>query len=130
MLALYRACTAGLSREVTARGLNNTYNAIIVFINQARRICAFTEQGRKGTRAEGFSIPVDWNISIDDEGHATVDDASGRITADTDSNHGSKEGDSGRLPGLPADREKKEDGGKGDRFLTHHRVRKLCQLVK
>ena len=32
-------------------------------------------------QAEGFSIPVDWSISIDDEGYATVDDRHGRMTA-------------------------------------------------
>ena len=80
-------------------------------------------------RAEGFSIPVDWGISIDDEGHATVDDASGRITADTDSKHGGKDGDGGRLPDAPANRETKENGGEGDRLPTHQRASKLCHSL-
>ena len=77
-----------------------------------------TEQGQKSAKAEGFSIPVDWSITIDDEGHATVDDAPGRVVAGTDEKHGSEGGQSSRMPNAPADGEGKQNGGKGD-LLFH-----------
>ena len=83
-----------------------------------------TEQGQEGASAEGFSIPVDWSISIDDAGHATVDDAPGRITAD--SKHDTTGGENSRLPNLPADKEKKQNGNKGDQALTHQRAQGAC----
>lgn len=83
-----------------------------------------TGQGQEGASAEGFSIPVDWSISIDDAGHATVDDAPGRIASD--SKHDSEGGQNGRLHKLPADKEKKRNGSKGDPPLTHQRAQIAC----
>ncbi len=57
---------------------------------------------------------MDWSITIDDEGRATVDDAPGRITSGTDEKHGSEGGQGCRLPSAPADKEGKQNGGKGN----------------
>ena len=86
-------------------------------------LVSVTEQGQEGASAEGFSIPVDWSISIDDAGHATVEDAPGRITAA--SKHDSAGGEHGRLPNFP-DKEKRQNGNKGDRLLTHQRAQIAC----
>ena len=83
------------------------------------------EKEQRGDRAEGFSIPIDWSISIDDEGRATVEDAPGRITADSDSKQGSTPRQ-GRLPQLPsADKKGKQDGGEP---ISPHRAHSIDLL--
>ena len=83
------------------------------------------EKEQRGDRDEGFSIPIDWSISIDDEGRATVDDAPGRITAESDSKQGSIPGQ-GRLPQLPsADKKGKQDGGEP---ISPHRAHDIDLL--
>ena len=62
-------------------------------------------------RAEDFSIPIDWSISIDDEGRATVDEGPGRIMAGSKNKQGKASGQNSAPPQTPAGKDKKQDEG-------------------
>ena len=61
-------------------------------------------------QAEGVSIPVDWSISIDDEGRATVDDRQGRIAAGAGDEQGAAAGQGAVLAGAKRSGGRPEDG--------------------
>ena len=61
-------------------------------------------------QAAGSSIPIEWSISIDDEGHATVDDRQGRMTAGAGDEQGAAAGQGAVLAGAKRKGERPEDG--------------------
>ncbi|CAK0784857.1 hypothetical protein CVIRNUC_008062 [Coccomyxa viridis] len=61
-------------------------------------------------QAEGFSIPIEWNISIDDEGHATVDNRQGRMTGSAGGEQGAAASLGAVLPGVKRKEGRPEDG--------------------
>ena len=61
--------------------------------------------------AEDSSIPIDWSISIDDEGNATVDEGPGRIVAGSDNKQGKASSQDSAPPQTPAGIAKKQDEG-------------------
>jgi hypothetical protein len=61
--------------------------------------------------AEDFGIPIDWSISIDDEGHATVDEGPGKIVAGSKNKQGKASSQDSAPPQTPAGKDKKQDEG-------------------
>ncbi len=57
---------------------------------------------------EDFSIPIDWNISIDDEGRTTVDEGPGMITAGGNNKQGKASGQNSAQSETPEGKDKKQ----------------------